>query len=445
MRQPKIFIKTYGCQMNELDSEFIRGALLERGLGEAQTESEADVILLNTCAVRKMAEGKALGKMGTLAKLKMENPHLILGICGCVAQQRKERLFDQMPFLDIVCGTSQIAQLPHMIESVRRTRATQIRVEDGTDETLDFGLAKRHSTIKAFVSIMRGCDNYCSYCVVPYVRGRERSRPPERILREIENLAREGYREITLLGQNVNSYGKGLQAKCDLVALLERINNIDGIERIRFVTSHPKDISPRLIEAIAGLEKVCEHLHFPLQSGSDKILSLMNRRYTLEHYTRLVDALRGAAPSIALGTDIIVGFPGESEEDFAETVEAMRRIEYDSAFIFKYSTREGTAAAKLADDVPLETKKERNQALLRLQKDISLKRNRSLIGREVEVLIEGPSKRNPLKMMGRTRQNQIAVFDGEKELIGRIVRMTVTHATALTLFCQIATEAAPIE
>ncbi len=431
--------------MNELDSEFIRGALLEHGLGEAQTESEADVILLNTCAVRKMAEGKALGKMGTLAKLKMENPHLILGICGCVAQQRKERLFDRMPFLDIVCGTSQIAQLPDMIESVRRTRATQIRVEDGAGETLDFGLAKRHSTIKAFVSIMRGCDNYCSYCVVPYVRGRERSRPPERILYEIENLDREGYREVTLLGQNVNSYGKGLQAECDLVGLLERINDVEGIERIRFVTSHPKDISPRLIAAIAGLEKVCEHLHFPLQSGSDKILGLMNRKYTLEHYTRLVDALRGAVPNIALGTDIIVGFPGESEDDFAETVEAMRKIEYDSAFIFKYSTREGTAAAKLADDVPLETKKERNQALLRLQKDISLKRNRSLIGREVEVLIEGPSKRNPLKIMGRTQQNKIAVFDGEKELIGRIVRMTVTHATALTLFCQIATEAAPIE
>jgi tRNA-2-methylthio-N6-dimethylallyladenosine synthase len=440
MKPPNVFIKTYGCQMNELDSEFIRGALVRRGFGEAQHESQADIILLNTCSVREMAERKALGKMQLLGRLKGKKPHLILGICGCVAQQKKERLLDQLPFLDIVCGTGQIAQLPGMIDSVRQTGEKQVCVEDGSCENLDFALAKRTSPVKAFVSIMRGCDNYCSYCVVPYVRGRERSRPPEEILAEIEELARRGYKEVTLLGQNVNSYGKGLEAKSDLVALLERINDVEGIERIRFVTSHPKDISPRLIEAMARLDKVCEHLHFPLQSGSDKLLQLMNRGYTLTEYIELVDALRSTVADIALGTDIIVGFPGETEKDFAETVEAMRRIEYDSAFIFKYSTREGTAAANLPDDVPLEKKKERNQILLQLQQEISLKKNRALIGRHVEVLVEGPSKRNPQKMMGRTRGNRIAVFDGRCHLAGTLLKLTVTDATALTLFCETAEE-----
>lgn len=424
--------------MNALDSEFIMGALVARGLREARSESDADIILLNTCAVREMAERKALGKMGLLGRIKEKRPNLLLGICGCVAQQRKERLLDQMPFLDIVCGTGQIAHLPEMIESALRNGGKQIRVEEDYRQKLDFAPARRKSPVKAFVSIMRGCDNYCSYCVVPYVRGRERSRPPEEILAEIEDLARRGYKEVTLLGQNVNSYGKGLEPQCDLVGLLERINNVRGIQRIRFVTSHPKDISLRLIEAMARLDKVCEQLHFPLQCGSDKILRLMNRGYTLEDYMKLADALRNAVPNVALGTDIIVGFPDETEQDFAETVEAMRRIEYDSAFIFKYSTREGTAAAKFPDDVPLEKKKERNRLLLQLQEKISLKKNRASIGERLEVLVEGPSKRNPLKMMGRTRQNKIAVFDGGEHLVGKTLKMNVTDATALTLFCQLA-------
>ncbi len=438
MKQPKVFIKTYGCQMNELDSELIMGSLLARGFAEAPNESDADIVLLNTCTVREMAERKPLGKMELLGQIKEKQPNLILGICGCVAQQKKEQLLDRMPFLDIVCGTGQIAQLPDMIEAVRNNGAKQIRVEDSSGEKLDFRLAKRKSPVKAFVSIMRGCDNYCSYCVVPYVRGREQSRPPAQILAEIQHLARNGYKEVTLLGQNVNSYGKGLTPECDLVELLERINAIPGIERIRFVTSHPKDIRPRLIEAMARLEKVCEHLHFPLQSGSDRILRQMNRGYTLSDYVELVNALRQTVPDVALGTDLIVGFPGETEEDFAETVEATRRIEYDSAFIFKYSTRGETAAAKLPDDVPLEKKKERNRILLELQEEISRKKNRASIGQPVEVLVEGPSKRNPYKMMGRTRQNKIAVFDGGHNLIGLRAKMTVTDATALTLFCQVA-------
>lgn len=426
--------------MNELDSEFIKGAIVGGGFGEAQNEYDADIILLNTCAVREMAERKALGKAGLLSQLKEKKPDLVLGICGCVAQQRKEQLFDRLPLLDIVCGTRQIAQLPEMIESIRKTGERQIRVEDLSSEKLDFALTKRNSLIKAFISIMRGCDNYCSYCIVPYVRGRERSRPPQEIIAEIEQLAQKSYKEITLLGQNVNSYGKRLEPECDLVELLERINAIRGLERIRFVTSHPKDISPALTGAIARLQKVCEHIHFPLQSGSDKVLRLMNRGYSLNDYMKLVDALRDAVPSIGLGTDIIVGFPGETEADFAETVEAMRRIEYDSAFIFKYSTREGTDAAKLPDDVPLEKKKERNKILLQLQKQISLRKNRASIGSYVEVLVEGPSKRNPYRMMGRTRQNKIAVFDGGQHLVGKILKMTVADATALTLFCQVAEE-----
>ncbi len=422
--------------MNELDSEFILGCLLARGLDQARDECDADVILLNTCCVREMAERKALGKLGVLRRMKQYKPDLILGICGCVAQKKQSDLFDEMPFLDIVCGPTQIGQLADMIDSVLRTRSRQIHVEEDSSGKLDFALARRSSSVKAFVSIMRGCDNYCSYCVVPYVRGRERSRSPEEILAEIEHLAQRGYKEVTLLGQNVNSYGKGLDTKCDLVGLLERVNEIEGIERIRFVTSHPKDISPRLIEAVATLDKVCEHLHFPLQSGSDRVLELMNRRYTLEDHVRVVDALRNAAPDIALGTDIIVGFPSETEQDFRETVEAMQKIEYDSAFIFKYSTREGTAAAKLPDDVPLDKKKERNKILLQLQEEISLRKNRDLIGKHVEVLVEGPSKRNPQKMMGRTRQNKIAVFDGGRNLVGRILTLTVADATALTLLCQ---------
>lgn len=437
MKQAKVFIKTYGCQMNELDSEFIMGDVLARGFDQARSESDADIILLNTCCVREMAERKALGKMGLLGQMKREKPDLILGICGCMAQKRKQQLLNEMPFLDIVCGTAQMGQLPEMISSVQKSRARQLRVEDDSVGELDFGAARRKSSVKAFVSIMRGCDNYCSYCVVPYVRGRERSRPPEQILAEIEKLAERGYKEVTLLGQNVNSYGKGLAGKCDLVGLLEQINLIKGVERVRFVTSHPKDIGLRLVEAIAQFDKVCEHLHFPLQSGSDRILQLMNRKYAFHDYVRIVDALRTAIPDIALGTDIIVGFPSETEEDFEETVEAMRRIEYDSAFIFKYSTRENTAAAKLPDDVPLEKKKERNRILLQLQQEISLRKNRVAIGEEVEVLVEGPSKRNPNKMMGRTRQNKIAVFDGSSQLVGEILNLTVTDATALTLFCEL--------
>jgi len=423
--------------MNELDSEFMMGSLVRRGFEEAESESDADVIFLNTCTVREMAERKALGKMELLGQRKEKEPGLILGICGCVSQQKKEGLLHRMPFLDIVCGTGQIAHIPEMIEAVRKSRTRQISLEEDSCEKLDFREAKRKSTVKAFVCIMRGCDNYCSYCVVPYVRGRERSRPPEEIMAEIQELARRGYKEVTLLGQNVNSYGKGLETKCDLVELLERINDVAGIERIRFVTSHPKDIRPNLIEAMAHLEKVCEHLHFPLQSGSDKILQLMNRGYALSDYARIVDALRKTVPGIALGTDIIVGFPGETEEDFARTVEAMQTIEYDSAFIFKYSTREGTAAARLPDSVPLEKKKERNRILLQLQEEISLRKNRALVGGEVEVLVEGPSKRNPKKLMGRTRQNRIAVFDGGIDLVGKIVKMSVCDATALTLLCRV--------
>lgn len=434
---PKVFIKTYGCQMNELDSEFMMGDLLARGFRRADSDSEADVVLLNTCCVRAMPERKALGKMGLLAKMKRERPDLVLGICGCMAQKRKETLFERMPFLDIVCGPGQIGQLAEMVVSVRRTRAKEIHIEEDAAGKLDFRKASRKGAIKALVSIMRGCDNYCSYCVVPYVRGSEQSRPPEQILAEIEDLAGKGYKEVTLLGQNVNSYGRGFAASYDLVDLLEQVNAIPGIQRIRFVTSHPKDVSLRLMEGMARLEKVCEHLHFPLQSGSDRILDLMNRGYTVADYLRIVDALRAVIPDIALGTDIIVGFPTETEDDFRDTLEAMRRIEYDSAFIFKYSTREGTAAAKFPDDVPLERKKKRNQALLELQERISLKKNQVWIGKEVEVLVEGPSKRNPNKLTGRTRQNHIAVFEGGTELAGGLVHVTVAEVTALTLFCEL--------
>ena len=422
--------------MNESDSEVMAGLLAAAGYAPTDREDAADVIILNTCSVRLSAENKAIGKMRELGKLKAKRPELILGFCGCMAQKHQEALFKTLPFLDFVCGTQQIRRIPELIEQARKNREYLIDVSVMDEYPVDQSVAVREGMLKAWVPIMRGCDNYCSYCVVPYVRGREVSRPLKDIVSEVRRLADGGCKEVTLLGQNVNSYGKGLgDTKATFPRLLEHLNDIAGIERIRFVTSHPKDISAELIAQFGQLPKLCEYLHFPIQAGSDRILSLMNRKYTAGHYLDIVAKLRDRCPGIALSTDIIVGYPTETEDDFQKTVEVMRLIAYDSAYIFKYSTREGTAAAGRTDDVPLKVKEERNQALLALQEKISAEKNQALVGSQVEILVEGASKRNPARMTGRTRQNKIAVLEDAAALAGKSIVKEVRRATAVTLYC----------
>lgn len=421
--------------MNELDSEIIAGQLEQVGMIEADDEDSSDVIILNTCSVRDSAERKVFGKLQLLSHLKSKNPDCIIVLCGCMAEEHKDALLQKYPQLDIVCGTNNFDALPEMIAEVFVAHSRLTRT--GTDKEMSpkFLDAKRISPVKAYVSIMRGCDNYCSYCVVPYVRGPERSRPYQEIYDEIAQLAHNGFKEVTLLGQNVNSYGRGLDEKTDFPTLLEKIHEIEGIERIRFVTSHPKDISDRLIRSIAELPKVCEYLHFPMQSGSDNILNKMNRGYTRADYLRIVERLKTAVKGLALSSDFIVGFPGETEEDFERTLSAVEQIRYDNTFMFKYSTRQGTAAAKYEDDVPAKMKEERHQRLLQTQNRISTEIHKSFIGRQVEVLVEGTSKKNPSRLTGRTRDNKIAVFSGDKGLIGKIIDLQVEDANIHTLYC----------
>ncbi len=424
----KFFLKTYGCQMNKLDSEAIAGALSELGYEMTVSEKEADIILLNTCSVRDLAEKKALGKLGLLKKLKKKKGNLLIGLAGCLAQHKGEEILKKNPHLDFVVGTREIDRIPELIaEAVERKK--RISALSSCREIKEPSSYLRADNIKAFVYVMRGCENYCSYCIVPYVRGPEKSRPSKDIVSEIKSLADSGYKEVCLLGQNVNSYGRGLKEGIDFSGLLEKINSIEGIYRIRFVTSHPKDISEKLIDSIADLDKVCESIHFPLQSGSDKILKLMNRGYDLSDYIKIVDRLRGQVPDVSISTDIIVGFPGETEEDFNRTVKTFEEIRFDSSFIFKYSHRGGTAASRLEDDVPFDVKLERNKCLLSLQGEISQKKNDCLIGEKQEVLVEGPSRKNIKMYTGRTRQNKIAIFPGCDDIKGKLVSFIPERAS----------------
>ena len=439
MRTRAFHIRTYGCQMNELDSELIAGGLIEAGLRAASGIEAADVVVINTCTVRDSAERKALGLLGLLARRKRERqPDLVLAICGCVAQAQGGALLERVPELDVVCGTRRIQDLPDLIRRAIEKRVRVVDVADGNMADLRTEGAARSGRVKAFVAVMRGCDNYCSYCVVPYVRGREVSRPPGEIVAEVRHLVERGVKEVTLLGQNVNSYGRGLDDEIDFAELLGRVSAVEGLRRLRFVTSHPKDISDRLIGAMAGLPVVCEYLHFPAQAGSDAVLERMNRGYTRAQYLGLVEKLRARVPGIALSTDLIVGFPGETVAEFEETVSLVETVRYDGAFMFKYSPRPGTAAAELDDDVPLDVKKARLARLLALQDEISLGKNRALIGRRIEVLVEGPSRKNAARHAGRTRCNRIAVFEPCPELVGELVAVEVLDATPHTLHARLA-------
>jgi len=428
---------TYGCQMNESDSEYVAGELAARGWQRVEREDQADAILINTCVVRRSAERRAIGRLWQLAPLKRRRPDLLIGILGCLAQQDGRSLLEQLPHVDLVVGPRDLPKIGRLLDEVRHSRERVVCIDDIDRPTLFAAEPMRQNRLKAWVTIMHGCNNDCSYCVVPRTRGREWSRRAEDILTEVGRLAQGGWREVTLLGQNVNSYRNGGQDFADLLGL---VAEIEGIERIRYVTSHPKDLSDRLIETVATTPKICENFHLPAQAGSDRVLARMNRGYGRDDYLRLVERIRRAIPQAAITTDLMVGFPGESDEDFADTLDLVRSIRWDSAFTFMYSTREGTPAAKWPDDVPLAIKKERLQRLIELQESISTEINEALVGSRQEVLVEGPSRRSDQMLMGRTRGDKVVIFAGPNDSIGRTIKLTITRASAHTLFGERAEE-----
>ncbi len=421
--------------MNARDSEFVIGVLSERGFKKVDSAEKADVVLFNSCSVRKHAEDRLFSNIADLKKLKAGKPGLLVGLMGCTAQSYKDKALERAPVLDFVCGPGNEADLPEIIANVLKDRCPVVATDKTNEKRPELFPEYRQSAFKTFVSIGEGCNNFCSYCIVPYVRGRERSRDAKDIVREIRGLAGRGFREITLLGQNVNSYkganGKGQGAS--FVKLLEGINSIDGIERVRFMTSHPKDASTDLFKAMRDLEKVCEHLHLPVQSGSDRILKLMNRGYTSKKYIRLVQKYKEILPKGALTTDIIVGFPGESDRDFNSTLKLIKDTGFDSAFSFKYSPRPPARSAKLKDNVPADVKQKRLEAVIDMQCDISQRCNAALKGKTLEILVDGCGSKDPRLLTGRTRTNKITVFNGSRGLIGKFVNVIVESVTPYAL------------
>jgi tRNA-2-methylthio-N6-dimethylallyladenosine synthase len=434
-KPPTYYIRTFGCQMNENESEKYTGMLEMMGFTPASDMETADFVLFNTCCVRENAELKVFGHLGALKGLKREKPWMMIAVAGCMMQEPHvvEEIKNKYKHVDLVFGTRNIHELPKNLYERLTEEKCAISVYD-TEGYIPEGVPlKREHKYKAWLSIMYGCNNFCSYCIVPYVRGRERSRAPFDILEEARILAEDGVKEITLLGQNVNSYGKTLEEKTDFTELLYRLSEVKGIERIRFMTSHPKDISDSLIIAMSELDKVCKHLHLPLQAGSDRILKEMNRRYTKQRYMDIVSFAREKMPRIAITTDIIVGFPGETEEDFLETLDVVRKTEYDMAYTFIYSVRKGTKAAEREDQIPKEVKNNRFQRLLEVQDAISLKKNREYIGRIEAVLNEGPSKTDKTVCTGRTDTNKIVNFMAPEDTVGEIINVRITDAGAWSL------------
>ncbi|MCB1106487.1 MAG: tRNA (N6-isopentenyl adenosine(37)-C2)-methylthiotransferase MiaB [Chlamydiia bacterium] len=417
MKKPKtFFVRTYGCQMNELDSEIMVGQLLKRGLKRVYDERDGDVLLFNTCSIRDLAERKVMGKIGQLGRSKKKQ---IIGVTGCMAMAKKETLFRKLPNVDFVIGTNNITDLNAVLDDVINTGKQQLRTDDQFEENLNYLVAKRDDPYKAHVSIIRGCDKFCTYCVVPYTRGQEVSRPPEDIEKEVRLLVDQGYKEITLLGQNVNSYGKDKPEWKELFHdLLYRLDHIEGVERIRFMTSHPIDITRELMEAIRDLPSLCEFVHFPIQAGSNRILKKMHRIYTKEQYFEKVALLKEIVPNVSLGTDIIVGFPTETEEEFEETLEVFREIRYSVAFLYTYSPRKGTPAMRWKDDIPEEVKEERLQRLIALHESITAEERQTFLGKEMEVLVERKNRDGQLK--GRTRCWKKVIFPGDETLIGTL-------------------------
>ena len=423
----KFKILTYGCQMNVADSERMAGQLKKIGYTSTEDFSDADLILINTCCVRAAAEDKVYGKIGEIKNFKRQKPSMIFGITGCMAQKEGENLIRRAPHIDFVLGTGQAGELAHVVEGLETLRGHVVNTSNVSGK-IDIEKISpiRGGGISTFVPIMYGCDNFCTYCIVPYVRGRERSRLPEEIFSEIRGAVAEGYKEITLLGQNVNSYGKD-HKKASFAGLLSEADKIEGVERLRFMTSHPKDLSDELISAIADGKNICEHIHLPVQYGSDRILQKMNRIYTVEKYLRLVEKIRAKIPKVSLTTDLIVGFPGETEEDFQMTLDFLREVKFDSAFTFIYSKRSGTPAANFPEQVDDETKHRRLEELMSVQSEISLEKNKALQDATVEVLVEGASKTDEKIFTGRTRTNKIVLFEHGDEKIGELIKVKITQ------------------
>ncbi len=428
MKNKYLYIETFGCQMNVHDSEQMAVLLADIGYKLTEDSQKADLILINTCSIREKAEQKAFSELGRLIKLKEENPNLIIGFAGCLAQHLGVKVYSRVKNVDLVFGTHNIHRLPEMITDIQKERKKITRIDFSSKiYSLNVFAPPSEGSLCAFVSIMQGCDNYCAYCVVPYLRGPEMSRAPEDILDEIQKLTRCGVKEVTLLGQNVNSYGKNLKRGSNFVFLIKKISDIDGIDRIRFTTSHPKDLSDELIDCFGDVPKLCEHIHLPVQSGSNRILKLMNRGYSTEEYLQKIDRLRSTCPIISITSDIIVGFPGETEKDYQETIDMMEKIRFDSVFSFKYSERKGTAAQKLQGKVPEIEKRQRLRELQALQDRHTQEKNTELEKSVQELLVEGRSRNSEQDMMGRARTWKIVNFKGGPELIGKLVNVEITR------------------
>jgi tRNA-2-methylthio-N6-dimethylallyladenosine synthase len=441
---PSVYIKTYGCQMNERDSEAVAAQLVAKGYTLAPTEAAADVILLNTCSVRDLAEQKALRKMeNVIAETRRRRPNVVLGFLGCVAQSRGQELIDRLPDVDLVVGTQKFHRTAEYLDDLlggRRDKVVDVAVEGGSEATIREHLLNGNArkSVTAYVSIMQGCNQYCTFCIVPYTRGEERSRSIPDVVGECRELVASGVKEITLLGQIVTSYGKRelppSNGKSGFVQLLEAVNGIAGLERIRFTSPHPKGYGDDLVEAYGRLPKLVESAHIPVQSGSDRVLKLMHRGYTRSRFLGIIEKLRQMRPTIGISTDFIVGFPGETDADFADTLSLVREVGFDQAFVFKYSERRDTPAAQMPDQLPQPVKEARNQQLLELVNATGARQHQQFVGRQVQILVEGPSKKNPTRLTGRTRCNKIVVFEGSARHLGQLMDVKVTRAGNFTLY-----------
>jgi tRNA-2-methylthio-N6-dimethylallyladenosine synthase len=449
---PKVFLKTYGCQMNVRDTEQVAQMFIERGYTLTPAEDEADVVLINTCSVRDQAEQKALGKMGMLGHYRENNPDIVYGFLGCMAQSRGAELLKTTPHLDLVAGTQKYHRVVDHVDSIvkqrEQARMDDLRISitpivDIEEETESQNTIRDHTGknfgVSEFVSIMQGCNMKCTFCIVPYTRGGERARPIEQIVDEVKSLVDRGVKEVTLLGQIVNLYGRHefprVDDKSPFVQLLEAVHEVEGLQRIRFTSPHPIGYKDDLIKAFTYLPKLVDHVHFPMQSGSDRILKRMHRPYKAQKFIDICDKMKAARPGIAITTDIIVGFPGETEEDYQATKDAVDRVQFDNAFIFRYSKRKDTPAAEMDDQLPERVKEERNQDLLKQINAITMAKNEALIGERLEVLCEGPSRNNPDTLSGRTRTNRVVIFDGDPQrMAGQLFDVNIERSTGFTLY-----------
>ena len=428
-------ITTFGCQMNEHDSEKLAGMLGELGYSESQIRNDSHVIIINTCSVREHADEKFFGFLGQLKKVKSENPETIVAICGCMMQQQHiiDKIKGKYPFVDLIFGTHNLHKFPELLLNTINEKNKQMDVWEDSGDIVEGIPSKRKYDFKAFVNIMNGCDNFCTYCIVPYTRGREKSRDPKEIISEIKELARTGVKEITLLGQNVNSYDSEGEFNTSFSDLIYQINEIKEIKRIRFMTSHPKDLSDDLIKAYVECENLCKHIHLPVQSGSSKVLKAMNRHYTKEHYIEIVGKLKKAVPNIAISTDIIVGFPGETEEDFNETLDLVSKVGFDFAYTFLFSKRKGTPASDFDDQISEEVKHQRFNRLVELLNSISDGKNKMYINKTIDVLVEGPSKSNDKIFTGRSESFRPVNFTCDRPCIGEIIPVKITKIKTFSL------------